>query len=205
MKKIIFARHAESEANAGGLSRPNEIVELTEKGLAQAQTLADEWLEKPSQIYVSKFIRTTQTATPLMQKYDMEPVQFSGLNEFNTFGYEFVEGLIGEERLPLAIAYWDEADPDARRGETGQTYNEFCTQVSDFMPLLFTLEDNSAIVGHGFWITQLMWQTLGFGSKVADSQSMKAFMKFHMALHVGNTQKFNLYLTDDQIFVQKYG
>ena len=50
MKKIIFARHAESEANAGGLSKPNEIVALTEKGLVQAQLLADEWLEKPSQI-----------------------------------------------------------------------------------------------------------------------------------------------------------
>lgn len=205
MKKIIFARHAESEANAGGLSRPNEVIELTEKGLAQAQTLADEWLETPSQIYVSKFIRTTQTAAPLMQKYGIEPVEFAGLNEFNTFGYEFVEGLTGQQRLPLALAYWDEADPDARRGETGQTYNEFCTQVADFMPTLFTLENNSAIVGHGLWITQLMWQTLGFGSRVADSQSMKAFMKFHMVLHVGNTQKFNLYLTDDQIFVQKHG
>ncbi|GAA5094427.1 histidine phosphatase family protein [Wohlfahrtiimonas larvae] len=204
MKKIIFARHAESEANAGGISKPNEIVELTETGLSQAQLLADEWLEKPSQIYVSKFIRTTQTATPLMQKYDMEPVEFSGLNEFNTFGYEFVEGLTGEERLPLAIAYWEEADPDARKGETGQTYNEFCAQVEDFIPTLFTLENNSAIVGHGLWITQLMWQTLGFGSRVSDSQSMKAYMKFHMALHVGNTQKFNLYLTDDKVFVQKH-
>lgn len=204
MKKIIFARHAESEANAGGISKPNEIVELTETGLAQAQLLADEWSEQPSQIYVSKFIRTTQTATPLMQKYDMEPVEFAGLNEFNTFGYEFVEGLTGEERLPLAIAYWEEADPDARRGETGQTYNEFCAQVEDFIPTLFTLENNSAIVGHGLWITQLMWQTLGFGSRVSDSQSMKAYMKFHMALHVGNTQKFNLYLTDDKVFVQKH-
>ena len=204
MKKIIFARHAESEANAGGISKPNEIVELTEAGLAQAQLLADEWPEQPSQIYVSKFIRTTQTATPLMQKYNMEPVEFAGLNEFNTFGYEFVEGLTGEERLPLAIAYWEEADPDARRGETGQTYNEFCAQVEDFIPTLFTLENNSAIVGHGLWITQLMWQILGFGSRVSDSQSMKAYMKFHMALHVGNTQKFNLYLTDDKVFVQKH-
>ncbi|WP_077927244.1 histidine phosphatase family protein [Wohlfahrtiimonas populi] len=204
MKKIIFARHAESEANAGGISKPNETVELTETGLVQAQLLADEWLEKPSKIYVSKFIRTTQTAIPLMQKYDMKPLQFSGLNEFNTFGYEFVEGLTGEERLPLAIAYWEEADPNARRGETGQTYNEFCAQVEDFIPTLFTLENNSAIVGHGLWITQLMWQTLGFGSRVSDSQSMKAYMKFHMALHVGNTQKFNLYLTDYKVFVQKH-
>jgi broad specificity phosphatase PhoE len=205
MKKIIFARHAESEVNAGGLSKPNETVALTEKGLVQAQSLADEWLEKPSQIYVSKFIRTTETATPLMKKYNMEPVEFAGLNEFNTFGYEFVEGLTGEERLPLSAAYWDEADPDARKGETGQTYNEFCAQVAGFIPTLFTLENNSAIVGHGLWITQLMWQSLGFGSRVSNSQSMKAFMKFHMALGVGNTQKFNLYLTDDKVFVQKYG
>lgn len=54
------------------------------------------------------------------------------------------------------------------------------------------------------WMTQLMWQSLGFGSRVSDASTMKAFMKFHMALHIGNTQKFNLYLTDDKVFVQKY-
>lgn len=204
MKKIIFVRHAQSEANAGGVSKPNASIELTEKGLGQAQLLADEWLEEPSQIYVSEFIRTTQTAMPLMEKYGITPISLAGLNEFNTFGYEFVKGLTGQQRLPLTLAYWKTSDPDARCGETGQTYNEFCAQVDNFIPTLFTLEDHSAIVGHGMWMTQLMWQSLGFGSRISDASTMKAFMKFHMALHIGNTQKFNLYLTDDKVFVQKY-
>lgn len=205
MKRLMFVRHGESEANTGGISRPNAEIILTEKGQQQAQKVAEHWQDAPSQIYVSEFIRTTQTAQPLMDKYEIQPIQLAGLNEFNTFGYDYVKGLTGQQRLPLTLAYWRKADPEERCGELGQTYQEFCTQVAEFIPMLLTLEDNSVLFGHGMWFTQLMWQTLGFGQHITTSKNMKSFMKFHMSLHVRNTEQFNLYVADQKVFIQKHG
>jgi len=153
LKKITFIRHAQSEANAGGMSKPNAEIGLTNSGLHQAKLLADCWNVKPAQIYVSEFDRAIQTAKTLAEKFGIAPVRISALNEFNVFGYEIVKGLNGAQRTPLTLKYWQEANPDARYGETGQTFNEFCKQVASFRPQLLEIPDNSVIVGHGMWLS----------------------------------------------------
>lgn len=203
MKKITFIRHGESAANAGGISQPNANIPLTERGIQQAQMIADQWQDTPSQVYVSEFIRTKQTAQPLLDKYHLQPITLAGLNEFNTFGYEIVAGMTGAERTPLTLKYWKEADPDARYGESGQTYREFCQQVADFIPILCSLEDQSIIYGHGMWIRQLIWQSLGMGDiKNIRPKEMKKFIKFALSLMVSNTAIFDIYLSGSLFFIK---
>ena len=202
MKKITFIRHGESAANAGGISQPNANIPLTERGIQQAQMIADQWQDSPSQVYVSEFIRTKQTAQPLLDKYHLQPITLAGLNEFNTFGYEIVAGMTGAERTPLTLKYWKEADPDARYGESGQTYREFCQQVADFIPILCSLEEQSIIYGHGMWIRQLIWQSLGMGDiKNIRPKEMKKFIKFALSLTVSNTAIFDIYLSGSLFFI----
>lgn len=203
MKKITFVRHGESEANVGGISQPNPVVELTERGKRQALEIANAWACAPSQVYISKFIRTLQTATPLLEKFNLQPIQFSGLNEFDPLCAETIEGTSGNERQAITNLYWEDANPNQKHGKTGQSYNAFCSQVNDFMPTLLTLENNGVIFGHGIWISQLIWQTLGFGQSSADSDNMKDFIQFHRTLQIKNVERFNIFLKNNHVFVQK--
>ena len=65
MKKILLIRHAESEANAGGIFVYTHIVKITETGKKQAEKLKDV-LDKPDRIIVSKYIRTIESENMMM-------------------------------------------------------------------------------------------------------------------------------------------
>ena len=68
-KQILLIRHAESCANVGlKTSTPAEIP-LTENGHEQARELAERIIEVPEIIITSPFIRTLQTAEPLLKKF----------------------------------------------------------------------------------------------------------------------------------------
>lgn len=71
--QLVFIRHGESYGNLG-LPSPEgyseEDTPLTEKGLRQAQALADYWFEETeiAHIFSSPFTRTIQTIYPTAQK-----------------------------------------------------------------------------------------------------------------------------------------
>ncbi len=72
MKKIYLIRHAQSESNAGVAIRPNHEINITELGKTQANELAD-WLQQHidepiTDIFISRYLRTQQTAEPFLTK-----------------------------------------------------------------------------------------------------------------------------------------
>lgn len=75
--QIVFVRHGESYGNVG-LPTPEgydpEDTPLTDKGLRQAQALADYWFDEVevAHIYSSPFTRTIQTIYPTAQKLGMQ-------------------------------------------------------------------------------------------------------------------------------------
>lgn len=201
MKKIWFIRHAESSANKGGVSQPNADIKLTDAGLKQAELVAKNWHTSPSNIFVSEYQRTHQTAMPLAQKYQMTPTVIAGLNEFNTFSFELVQGMTGQERLPLTLNYWRDADPDKRCGQDAQTFNDFCQQVRSATQMVKSLPDNSVIVGHGMWFAVFAWQVIGYGQEKENRITMKQFFKFKRGLFVPNTGIYQFTVCDDDIAI----
>lgn len=187
---VIFIRHAQSETNIGGISKPNAQIRLSPLGEIQAQELTDHIQTKPSHIFVSEYIRTHQTAAPLLKKFDLQATVLPCLNEFNAYGYEEVKGLTGAQRLPLTRRYWRECDPDSTHGEGSQSFNEFCQQVMHFIALLEegSIPDGSIVFGHGMWFSVFSWLQKNAIKSLVNQEQMADFFKYLKRNHPKNAE-----------------
>lgn len=69
-------------------------------------------------------------------------------------------------------------------GVQADTFREFEQRVAAFIHELDNLPDKALLFGHGIWFGMLTWILLGFAAK--DSQDMKAFRQFQLALPMPN-------------------
>ena len=200
MKNIYFIRHAQSEANIGGITKPNKEINLTQTGIQQAEKIAKMLNVVPTKIFVSEYYRTQQTAEALLQKHNLSALVLPCLNEFNTLCHKVIDGLNGEERIPIILKYWEDSDPNWRHGETAQTFNEFYQQVFSFNQELEHIPNNSIIFGHGMWLALYIWQQLGFKDKCDRTIEMQLFRKFQLGLPIPNTALYHFIWNDDLQF-----
>jgi broad specificity phosphatase PhoE len=122
MEKIIyFIRHGESVANAGGITMENKKIPLSSKGLEQSQSVAENLNIKPSQILVSEYLRTHQTAKPFCDRINSKYQVCTQLNEFSIISHE------------LADAFWSNGDVKKRMGVEADTFVEFSERVNGFI------------------------------------------------------------------------
>lgn len=177
MKKLVFIRHAESQANLqtdviGG--RANH-VELTEKGIEQARTLGKYMAEigfMPSIVYRSPAVRTMQTTDYLMQTsgVDADVYIHDGLQEMSQGVFE------GRNRSEIytqeRIAAMNHVGKDAKLPGEG---TESMTEVGDRMydtalEIVDRIEDGETalVVSHGLAIRCL-------ASKIEDWSRQKTF------------------------------
>lgn len=85
--KITFIRHGESEANVAGYINddPTKPVHLTEKGRAQAESLASSLRSEPFTLaYASEFPRAIETASILLRHHACQLMINPRLNERRT-------------------------------------------------------------------------------------------------------------------------
>jgi broad specificity phosphatase PhoE len=196
MKVIIFIRHAESVANAGGVTMAHDAIPLSELGHLQARELAAALNVRPSAILVSGMVRTHQTAAPLCERFGLTPQVHVGLNEFSVIDPALIQGLDGQQRKPFVKAYWDDPDPLRRLGECADTFAEFDARVSAFLVEMDRLPDRAVICGHGIWFGLLLWRIQG--NDVNDAAGMHAFRRFQQALPMPNCAVFTLYHDGDR-------
>ena len=76
-KKIWFIRHGESLANADVNFKSDDFsagsVSLSEKGMKQAEELLKHFSDAPDLLITSPYVRTKETAKPLLNKYSHIP------------------------------------------------------------------------------------------------------------------------------------
>ncbi len=190
MKIITFVRHGQSTANAGGLTMPHNLIPLSELGQLQARALATVLPDNPSLILTSEYVRAVHTAQPYCNRVGLLSQTHPLLHEFSTIDPAMLEGMYGEQRRPIADAYWQESNPDMRMGANAETFTEFDQRVTAFLPELQHLPDRSVLFGHGMWIGMLVWKLLGFSLR--DSSGMKAFRRFQMGLPMPNGAVYRL-------------
>jgi alpha-ribazole phosphatase len=148
---IYFIRHGESIANAGGLTMEHGAIPLSDKGKNQAHIVAETLAITPSKVLVSELIRTHQTAQPFCDKHHVSYQANPLLNEVHAISNELIDGMTGEQRRPIAQAYWAEGDINKRMGGHADTFNEFRERMDCFIGGMVDLPDNSVIFGHGIW------------------------------------------------------
>lgn len=188
-RTIVFVRHGQSHANAGGATIGHAEVELTDEGHAQAQQLAESAVlpATPARVLSSPFARAMQTAQPYASRTGRELELAPALREFDMVD----PGTSAEQAYALIKHYWVIADPDLRLGMQTESFREFYDRVASFQTEVApTLPDGTVCFGHGFWIAMLAWQRLGFTD--IDGEAMGRFKKFQAGLPVPNTSAFGL-------------
>jgi broad specificity phosphatase PhoE len=156
MKKIFLIRHAESEANAGGVFEFSNIVRLTDTGKQQAVELIGK-LSKPDRIIVSKYIRTQETAEPLIKKLEEEEHFFDvslwhDIHEFSALDFHKITTKNHEGVKERARWYWGKNDPEYRDAEHKETFKEFAKRTHKALKRMRDIDKENYIFTHGLFI-----------------------------------------------------
>lgn len=198
MKKIYLIRHAQSEANAGLLVRPNADINITELGNTQARELAD-WLhthisEPIDDIFVSQFVRTQQTAQPFLDKHTRTHTLIDELHEFDYLDFDHIKDLAFVDIKNMADEFWTKS-PDHQDSERTDSFANFVKRVQTVRAFFDGLPDGTYVVfTHGMWIGMLIWQLLlGDSPRVMNMQQFRAF---ELTIRPKNCEVF--LLTDNQ-------
>lgn len=144
-------RHAQSTANAGAPSDTPTNTSITDLGRKQAQEVADWFTEKPDLVVASPYIRTQQTAEPLVERFkpaqDIWPVQ-----EFTYLNPELYRGTTQAQRTPFVNEYWLRNDPHHRDGNS-ESFVDFIQRCYSLIERLEALKGKNVVVyTHGRFI-----------------------------------------------------
>lgn len=195
MKNIYLIRHAQSYSNAGGHAMPNADIPITELGQRQAEQVAD-WLIETlgnsiQSVGVSKYIRTQQTAKPLLDKLERKATIIDGLEEFNYLSFANIDDKSLIERRYLADDYWLKFQPDTLDGLDAETFTNFVNRVQQVQAYFETLpEGNHVVFTHGLWISMLIWRMLG--QPTHSNKAMQKFRQFEISIRSKNCEVFLL-------------
>ncbi|UNU72670.1 phosphoglycerate mutase family protein [Moraxella nasovis] len=199
MKKFYLIRHAQSETNAGLAIRPNHAINLTKLGNLQALELA-QWLkntikEPISDVFVSSYVRTQQTAKPFLGIIDKEAIVIDELHEFNYLDFDRIKDLTVHEMVRLADEFWT-TNVNHKDSDATESFLQFIERVRWVRNFFRSLPDGNYVVfTHGMWIGMLIWQILHQdGPRM---HNMAKFRAFELAIRPKNCEVF--ILTGDSI------
>lgn len=196
-RTILFVRHAESVANAGGLTLPNDAIPLSDAGVMAARDLAARLPPAPARVLVSKALRARQTAEPDCARTGAVPVVEPLLDELSIVCPTRIDGMDGAGRREVVRPLWEAPDPHRRAGPGADTFLEFQARVRRFADeRLGALPDGTVVFGHGIWCGMLQW--LRAGHAVVDVDGMRAFRRFQQGLRMANGGTVTFAFDDDE-------
>lgn len=186
-QQVFFIRHAESMANAGHATGSPADILLTERGAAQAQERAATFPVVPKLIVYSPFIRTKQTAAPLIARFPHVPVEVWDVQEFSYLSIRHMGHTTAEMRKPLVEEYWQKGDPYYLQGEDVESFSSFRVRVTGMYKRLLTLPDYPvAIFTHGLFLQALRLHCLD--RQADDATHMQRFRRFNERYPIANTE-----------------
>ncbi len=148
MNKVILIRHAESESNIGIVFRHQNIIKITENGIKQANDLL-EILDKPDKIICSKYLRTIETAEPMMLKFpEVETHIWIDIHEFKPVNTDKHVGITREIRDSFAKEYWDKIDPIYCDGGDAESFKDFVNRANQSIIKMKNLKGVNYIFSH---------------------------------------------------------
>lgn len=147
MPRVFLIRHGESCANAGMPANTSvSDIYLTDNGHAQARNLAESLTLKPDLVITSPFLRTKQTAAPLLEKFPGLLVEEWPIYEFTYLNADKCKGTTVDERRVLTREYWLRNDPNWRDGPGCDTFNEFVQRSLNMLTRLKDLKAKNVYV-----------------------------------------------------------
>jgi len=159
---IFLIRHAESEANINGKTLSHASIALSENGHKQAQALCLK-LPEIDHVIVSQYLRTHQTAAPLLEKYDLSFEVDAHLHEFSYLSERKCANTNMDDRKAWVKAYWEKMDYQYKDADDAESFEDLYMRVQAFHEKLKALSDNYvqknlAVFSHGQFLQLLMMQ-----------------------------------------------
>jgi broad specificity phosphatase PhoE len=191
--QLWLVRHGESTANAGERTDSPGATPLTEKGHAQAKRFAEGFNVTPKLVVVSPFIRTRQTAAPLLEKFSLTPIE-RPIQEWIYLDPAKYAGTTWAERQADARHYMETAGPDDReRG--AESFSDLLIRVDDFLEEMATHVHSGPIVAfsHGRFIQAVLWS---LQNPIVDQDALRSFWTFIKGRDIENLGAVGLALID---------
>lgn len=143
----LLIRHAESAAQTGVASSDAALIPLSEKGREKATQFASQ-LMKSDLIVVSPFIRTRQTAQPLIDLYPEVPVEEWAVQEFTYLAPKRCRDMTAGQRDPMVREYWERQDPAYVDGTGAESFNQFIRRAGELIWRCRELDIRTYIFSH---------------------------------------------------------
>ena len=203
MKEIRLIRHAESIANAGGTTSTPRDIPLSDRGHLQAKALADSITERPELMVLSPYIRTEETARPLLKRFPDCPVETLPIQEFTYLSISRCRNSTYEQRKPLVEEYWARCDPNYSDGDQAESLVELVNRARAFLRRIPEMEGELIFVfTHEQFIKTVMWEVLQLGRETGP-EFMTAFRKFSTSFVIPNTAVMKMFFDDGEYTIGK--
>ena len=190
---IFLIRHAESEANINGKTLSHASIALSENGYVQAQNLCST-LPKIDHVMVSKYLRTQQTAAPILEKYKLDFEVDEHLHEFSYLSERKCANTNLNGRKAWVNAYWDKMDCQHRDADDAESFEDLYLRVQVFHDKLKAVaghyaEKNLAVFSHGQFLQLLIMQIQQ--PSLLTKELMQQFRSDLVRQPIKNTEIFN--------------
>jgi 2,3-bisphosphoglycerate-dependent phosphoglycerate mutase len=180
MPTIFLIRHGESQSNAGLPTTCPESVTLTERGVAQAESIAAflKSLVSPDLIITSSYLRSKQTAALTKPLFPSVPEEEWPVQEFTYLSSMHVGHSTVEDRRPIVNAYWKQCNPFSTDSPGSESFGCFIKRVRNVMLRLKKTQYNTiAVFSHEQFICTFLW-LLQRGWVNLCKETMKDFRDF---------------------------
>jgi len=202
MRTVWLIRHAESIGNAGEPTEHAATIPLSALGQRQAAALATAFPSAPDLIVTSRYLRTQQTAQPLIDRFPSTPTIQWDIHEFTFLAEEHYRGTREMDRMGAVRKYWANCVPDHRDGVGAESFGDFMVRV-DAMKERISRVDRpfTAVFSHGYVIKALLWRML-FSDHTEAISLMAGFGAAYRNLTVRNAAVYPIQVADDgRLFV----
>jgi len=192
-KKVWFFRHAQSLANANKNFKADDFsipsVSLSPEGLKQAEELIRSFSAAPELVITSPYVRTRQTAEPLIKKYPAVLKAEWPIQEFTYLSLDKCFGTTILERRPLVEEYWQKSDPAHWDGKGAETFIDLINRAQDTIGKIKSRKERFIVLfSHEFFIAAVRY-LLEKNPQNISSKEMVEFRQYFLLNRIPNATK----------------
>ena len=149
-RRIIFARHGQTEWNKEIRFQGKTNVQLTDTGRQQAQALAERLSSWPLEVvYTSPLDRAVFTATAIADRHDLTPIILPELQEIDFASWEGQSIPVLDKEQHEAFSLW-RADPFFNPPKGAETWEKLHIRLTRALKIILdTPYRRIAVVSHG--------------------------------------------------------
>ena len=173
--RTVFIRHGQSTGNAGIPAHDLALLELTELGWLQSREVAAGWIETPSLIVTSPYLRTQQTAAAIIERFSSVPIEVWPIQEFTYLQPSRWNGTRSSERMPYIERYWSKADPAFCDSEGSESFSTLLERAKAALEQLKAMPDDAHVYvfSHGQFIQAV--RSLVIDAQLSEREMMLKF------------------------------